>query len=90
MKTTIMTSVPGAIWVQPVEVDIEPGDRVLLKYDGFPHVPKWLGGSWAKVLEVNERTGTVKVQADIETTYPRTIKPGQHIRKLMKKEDIEV
>ncbi|MFL9456038.1 MULTISPECIES: hypothetical protein [Nostocales] len=36
--------------------DIKVGDSVLLKWDGYRGVPKYLSGSWAEVIEIKKTT----------------------------------
>lgn len=56
--------------------DIKEGDRVQLKYTGYPRVPKWLSHNWAIVIRRN-KAGNLVVQADNEADgCTRTIQPA--------------
>lgn len=51
---------------------IKTGDRVQLKWTGYPRVPKFLSGTWATVEGRNSR-GNLVIQADGESTNPRVV-----------------
>lgn len=61
-------------WVRVEWESIQVGEWVLLKYKGHSNrVPKWLGGTWAKVLRRN-KAGNLVVQSEGELVgYTRTV-----------------
>jgi hypothetical protein len=62
--------------------DIRVGDSVLLKWDGYRGVPKYLSGSWAEVIELKKNTIVVQPATIVGTI---TIK-FQQIYKVKKNE----
>lgn len=40
--------------------DVKVGDIVLLRWDGYEGVPKYLGNTWAEVIEVKCKRVVVK------------------------------
>lgn len=46
---------------KPLKIsDIEVGDRVLLEWDGYEGVPKYLSNTWAEVINVKRTRVVVK------------------------------
>lgn len=64
--------------------EVKIGDEVLFQWDGSPHIPKWLSGTWGKVLGFTKK-GLVIVEPQYESGTRRIY--GRHIAKTRKSED---
>lgn len=40
--------------------DVKVGDMILLRWDGYEGVPKYLGNTWAEVIEIKRKRVVVK------------------------------
>ena len=60
---------------------LQPGQQIMLYWNGFSGVPQWLGGAIATVVRVTPR-GNVVVETPVEcnldgTPRQRTVRPDQ-------------
>lgn len=67
------------------EVDIEPGDRVRLRWYGDANVPIRLGYTWATVKSITSKNNLVIV-ADEDAYGTRNISPDRHVCGVIKVE----
>jgi hypothetical protein len=84
MKCRIHTNIPGEQWLDWVDVDIEPEDRVKLMWYGDQNIPKRLGYTWATVQSITQK-GHLIVMCDADAHGTRSIVPERHVRTLQKK-----
>lgn len=50
--------------------DIRPGDRVMLRWNGYPGVPHYLHGTWASVVDTARSRVAVRAHGEEQDGYP--------------------